>query len=97
MTIKYIPFHNRKHLIKRALEAAIHWELSRIDAGICDNDPEELSDTKACIKAYRKYYKELSGGTKTQLERIDEKLSKCSSIPIDELVKNKGFIGKIKP
>lgn len=99
MTIKYVPFHNRKHLIKRALEAAILWEESRIDAGVCEQDGtgEELADTKAEIKAYTKYYRELSGGMKTRRERLNDKLAQCQAIPMSEIREISQFIGEIKP
>lgn len=96
MTIKYLPFHNRKHLIRRALEAAILWEESRIDAGVCSQDEtgEELADTKACIKAYTKYFRELSGGNKTRQEKLTDRLAQCEDIAIEELLNTQPFIGK---
>lgn len=42
-----------------ALESAQLYEFSRIDAGICDGDPQEMKYTKSIMAAYSKKEKQL--------------------------------------
>ena len=89
MKNKYHPFNDRKHLLLSALEDAISWEESRLDAG-CDIafktvKGEHIRDDKATaknerntqerIKAYRAMGRHLRGEEiKTPSDRLDAML-----------------------
>lgn len=76
---KYHPFEDKNHMIRCALQDAIQWEESRLDAGVCDmNDDGERQRTEERVKCYRayanRYYQNFKTAHEAMVEMMDEEI-----------------------
>lgn len=97
--MNYKPFEDRKHLIQCALQNAILYEESRIDAGVCNVDEtgNDLKQTKAGIAAYRRYLKQIAPNRSLTLnEQMNEDLKngKIKLVPLYEFMDTLSKDGK---
>lgn len=73
---KYFPFIDRKHMLRAALQDAIAWEESRVEAGCDMGDPVALGETMQRVKAYRRELKRIAPEAKSYFDIVGEELGK---------------------